>query len=860
MATKEEIIALNSEAAKATENYVQSLVAKAKNGQSLKMEEVDAIQDFYKRQELELEVNAIKNKHAQGQSLNPDDLAKLENYQRSITGESSIVPKNPQTKKLGNNIEGRQMTAQDKAFAMALGKIGPIANVPLNETGDTPTHRLADKIYGPDNWLIDTKNNQIKVRSKGQEQYFPLPIENMLPSLQRTGITTATGLSGDALGSLALLSGNPIVGVAGIAAGSSAGGAIGENINIKNAINDAKKLGVFKPEERQVFDDAVNQATITGGSLGLLFGGGLPVLKGVLKGGITKGLPKAIRTEDFSLAQEGIDNARKFSVGGKDFNKIRSTLNAEQLNDKLFNEFSNAPSGKAGTVTRDSANRFIQQNDNAANVRFNSAEAEVKRNLAQGKKVGLYDISGLWSRLQEKVLGGAADDEKPEVRKFLKALESNLNYTKKQIIAPEFPLSAKGEARKQFQNSIAIESPADATIFGPGSIKIGEKKIITPDFDPKKVTALDFKMAKNFIKDTLTKLENPKYILDKGTKKDATEFLHALEAPFAGNAGDAVDVSLANGFDPVDLGKSGTYKGIKTKVVGSDEAFNNIAQGYKIKQQGYKQLPVDIRKVIKNNPTDTMLEEQLMNFDPTYAKQVRTIVDKYATPDEKLGFSTSVKARIYNPSDTVGKQQIQRQTKDVLSSNVIEQGMSPEEMIKQGIRPSRALTEKALIPEGEKALAPTQTFYKADRVANTLSSPETRDTTAKILLGKDANPTLTQAQELAGYQKGAGMTTREQPNLTVPTAIRNLGSPSDKKTGLVGGAISDIGHLLGSVARPAAGMGADALEALKTATFAPAATVPNLGGYAVRNDLIGQPFKSEEERKRGLLSGLLGGF
>lgn len=853
MAATEDQIQLNESARTANDAYIDSLIKKAQNGVKLRDEELLAIVDYRANKNREIEINDLISRAQSGEKLGADDIKKLQDYKAGILAspksESLNIPAQYREGFEGATVAGaglRKTTGQDQLFAKALARIGPIANTQITDVdGDTLKVRLANKIYGPEGWTLDD-SGELLVKPRGQNDFLKPAGEDIIPSLQRTGITAASGLIGETVGGIAGTATAPFTAgtslIAGPAIGAGVGSAIGENKNIKNAIKDAVKLELIQPSEKPIFDKAVNEATAIGGGLGALFGGGTPIIKGIASATVgktaqatgqrglagLKNLPQAIRVEDQSLGQGIVNNLRRFYAGDKEFKTAKAVINAENFSDKLLEEISSVEPGSGGQVVKDVYGRFIGAINERSGALFQQAEQSVERGLEQGKLPAFYDIKDLWKSFQAKTFKEASENDKPAVAAFLSDLEKELNFTKLQVVKGEIPVNPR--AAQSFASDIRGEMPLDTAIFGPNQTTPTVSKGLVETFDPTKVTARDYNKAKNFIKDNLTQLDNPKYIIDKRTKKNITQFLAAFERPFSQNADEALDLMTASGVGAKDLRVDNPFLRAKVKVPANAKDFNNVSKGYSVRKKGFDYFPEEARKIINQADNPAILEDKLGSLDAISAKNFRTLIDNFSDPEEQLVFNTSVKAKLYNPSTGAGKKQIQRKSIPGASDEVLQQAQPTETLIEQGIKPKRSVIENQLIKSGTEAL-PTTTFVQGSRAANLL---EGSGSPYRSLLGNEAEQTLSQAQELAGLQSASGVPQSAvdlAPKAGLPAStIDKLANP--KSPNLISGALS----LLGNVARPTAGGAADLLEMFKNATFAPAATVPNLGGYAIRND------------------------
>jgi len=207
MPTAQDQIALNESANQANEQYVTGLITRASRGEQLRQEELEALIDYKAAKNREIRINDLIQRGATGK-LDPREIEELKNYRNNVTAQQpadlsnipAIYREGAQSVALSDT---RRLTGQDKVFAKAFGKIGPIADVQISEVqGDTPLLRLVDKIYGSENWTLE--GDKVLVKPKGQTDYLPLPIEDPVSTLQRTGISAGLGAGGELVGSLAI--------------------------------------------------------------------------------------------------------------------------------------------------------------------------------------------------------------------------------------------------------------------------------------------------------------------------------------------------------------------------------------------------------------------------------------------------------------------------------------------------------------------------------------------------------------------------------------------------------------------------------------------------------------------------------
>lgn len=824
--------ALLKQVASANDKYAQSLIEKGKRGIKLRQEDLVFLTEYKQQRNTQITVNELIRKGKAGEELTQNEIQVLKDYRTNRAGPSKPKQdfssiKDPEMLAGIQAVAqsgARKLTAQDKLFAKKLGKIGPISKIDLTEEGDTPELRLALDVYGADNVTID-EDGEITVKPKGQTEFLRLPSEGGLSTLGRTVKTGLATLVGESIGSPG--------GVLGVAAGAGIAGGLTERDNVKKAINEAEKLGIVLPDERKVFDGAVMTATITGGSLGAIFGGGVPVLKGMSKAGSFKAIPSAIRSENKTIAQESVNLLRRFGVRGKDIQKNKATLGAEQMSDELLAELSGVEPGSGGTVFREVLDNFVSRVNSESDNLFNQAAINTEKRLAEGKPVATANISELYNAFRDKVLKEASVNDRPEILSFLDELQNELNFTKQQIASGQLPV--KGAASRQFASNVVEQVPTDATIFGVGGFSDTVSQRITLDFDPSKFTARDFNKTKNFIKDALTNLDNPKYILDKNSKKNITQFLKALEKPFTTTADEASEIALINGIKPNELIAENPLLQVKIEMPKNASDFSKVVQGYKVRADGFKKAPIELRKVTQNAPTDNALEESLFKMDFSIAKQARGLVDEFASPENKQVFTTSIKGNLLNPSSSAGKKQIVRRTRPDVSQEVKDRAVMTNDELKafqaEGGKPTASefggagFGESVVFTADETLGNPTITQLQGNRASNILSG---RGSTPSALLGESAEETLSQSQKLSGLQSASG----------IPQSAVDIGKTTDNalQQSKKGNLISALGDLLGAGARPVARIGADVIEGISS--FSPAATVPNIGGYAVRNETL----------------------
>jgi hypothetical protein len=826
---------LAADVGNANEKYKDQLLNKARNGQTLRPEELDFLSDYRNKKNVSIVANEqsykdqLISKAKSGAELSNDELDFLQSYkeQKVPNQTKSDVGGLAESSKLQSALQAsitndsRALTSQDKIFSKQLSKIGPISNVDLTAPGDTPKLRLALKIYGQDNVMLNNKG-ELMVRPKGQSEYMELPVEAMGSSAIRFGKTVGASVLGEALGAPG--------GILGVAAGGATGSALAERNNIGEAIKKAQEFGIVHADEKRAFNDALNTATVTGGVLGGIFGGGVPVLKGALKAGSLKKLPSAIRSENNTVAQEATNFLRRFGVGSGDIQKTKAALRAEQMSDALGEEFAGVAPGSGGKVARDTITNFVNGVNDRSNKLFEDAVYSTEKKIQEGQAVPIIDLTDAFGAFKKKVLKEASKNDKPQVMSFLSDLKNEINYTKQQIASGQIP--AHPNTVKQFADTVVDAQPKDVSIFGPGVIDSVSSQQLTPRFNPQKFTARDFNKTKNFLKDTLTSLDNPKYILDKNTKKNVTQFLKTIEQPFSQGADEASEIAMELGDDTIDLLKGNDSLG-KVKFSDGVDDFQRIKDGYSVRAEGFKKVPLKVGDSVRKATTDTELETNLFKTDYTLAKQVRNLIDETASPDDKQLFTTSIKARLLNPSSSAGKKQIQRRTQEYVKPSVMDNAVLTDEELKafqkQGGKPKAGpfggIGGGSIKLSTEETIgAPTITEFQGNRAANVLAGT---DSTPSALLGSDAPQVLQQSQELSGLQSSSGVA---QSAADFPKTPNLSGLASNQAI------LPAVMNLIGSGVRPAARVGADVIEA--ASYFTPAATVPNVGGYLERNDFV----------------------
>ena len=823
-----------------SENVVRALVEKHKSGKKLSNSELQILVDY----------KAEQTQAITGQTPSSVDVASIPSRYRE--GFESVA-----------TSETRALTAQDELFAKQLGQLGPIAEVQISETpGDTLKARLVNKVYGADSWQFD-ESGKISVKPKGVDRYLPLPQEGFEGTgqrmLQSAGLTTGAELAGATIGAAA--GGGPLGAVIGGSLGAGLGGATSGAKNVLDSIGQAEKLGLLQSGERKAFNETVMQGGAIEGGLSLVFGGLVPVAKGVgsalvgdiaeksSKAGFNKltDIPRAIRVESQNLGQETIDFLRRFGAGSDELIESlgfspkpgelqvgKAALRAEQQSDKLMREFADLEVGAGGTTIQNVVRRFVDDVNARSDTLFDTAIAQVESNIAKGKPVETLDLTKLYGALEKELLSGKTPSERVEAQKFLSELQSNLNLTKNEVASRALP--SKAGARLQFSKPGVGIKVRDPNVFGPGATTQTPRIELTGEFDPTKVTARDYAKTKNFIKDELATLENPKFILDKKDKKTITQWLKAFESPFAKGPGTADDLSVALNLGD-DASKGNKFLAAIPSKPKQSETFQNIADGYSVRSEGYKQFSPEARKVVLQTDDPAQVTERLFN-KPKIAGQVRKIVSDVGTPEEQDLYVKSVRAELFNPSSTAGKKQLQRKTTPGVSQETMMQtATTPEEMRAvqaQGIRLDPELIKQAQLTEGARSAAPSQTILQGSRPASLLSGT---DSAVRELLGEEAaQRSLREAQELAGAQITEG----------IPQSAADIGIANQP------GLIEKVLGIVPRVARPAARAGADITELLRNASFAvggPAAST-QLAGYGLRADPINQLLAPPSQRRR----------
>lgn len=781
-------------------------------------------------------------------------------------GNGSEAP--PTTKKgfvqglLNDFISQGKLDIKDRNFAQALGQIAPVAQVPLNEQGDTLYLRLLKKTYGDNNITVDPDTNQLLILDeKGNTR--KAPGQDSLSSIGRFAQNLVGNLAGEAIGGTLGSIGGPLGTMAGLSVGGGIGAGIAEFGNVDTAITKAKMLGLVTKEDQGLVKKAIDDS-LGVGVISTMFGPASPVLKGTfsgLKSGGLKEVFPAIRREANDLTQAGVDAMRRFGTSSPGLQRIKAQGTAENISDMLRSQASSVEPGTAGAIAKDAVDKFKATVNAESDSFFTQANANVEQKIAQGKKVDFYNISNLWNQFEKDFLSKPRSSQK-EAQAFLNDLKDNLNFTKFQVLDGQ--LSAKNPATSGFvkKGKEIIQSPVSTIdpmtgqpipkiniITGQPLTETTQRQVLqNTGFDATQITAKDYNQTKNFIKDTLTQLDNPRYILDKQDKTSITQFLNAFERPFSQNADEALDLADDLGIDSGVLNSSkNPYILTPVKLPENASDFYKVRDGYNIRKAAYEQLPLDARKIVQKG-TPTQIEDALFSSDPTLAKNLRTVIDKYA-PDQAPTFTNAVKSNLINKSSSI-------QASRKVNPEAFNKNPSQFETTKAGQEAVQATGEKL------QAAPVKQSVLKEKGNLETFVSGKgltkaTEENTAKALLGEDASSLSSTGALLGGKQDRSQML----PSGSSANDFANFfgrGAGSDPAKGAFVGTLLGIpggpggmaagaaaGGAIGAGIRPASRMAADVLE---TARFAqPAASAELLKGQTNNFDASQL---TEEELKR----------
>lgn len=719
---------------------------------------------------------------------------------------------------IGDQIE---KTGKDKVFAMRLADIAPVANVPLNEQGDTLYLRLLKKTYGDQNITIDPETSKLVIKDGTKTR--SAPGQDLLPSVGRFAKNLGGGILGDvAGGALAGSRFGPYGALAGSAIGAGIGTGLMEFNNVDQSITKARSMGLIQKGDDGLIQKALGDATGAGLTAGLT-GGALPVLKGGIAGLLEHNLaavPAAIRTEGQSIAQAGADAMRRFGVNSPDMQRLKLQGRAENLSDNLINQYGGVAPGTAGSIAKESVDNFVGGVNSLSDARFTQASNNVEKKIAQGKKVDFYDISDLWNKFEKSFLSKPRGDQ-ATAQSFLTDLKDNLNFTKFQTLDGQLP--SKNVIGTGFVKKAKEISQIPSSVLGPNGqpiLQTIEKDILENiEFSPTQITAKDYNQTKNFIKDALTKLDNPKYILDKQDKTLITQFLKEFERPFSNNADEALEMANNIGIDPSLVNSSkNPFILSKTKLPENASDFHLVRDGYGIRKQGFERLPLDARKVV-NKETPTQIEEALFSGDSTIASQIRSVIDE-VNPAAGKEFTNAVKSRLVNSASNPGTRKISQKA---FIDNPEQFAVSEAEM--KGIQSigkkleARTVKEAVLKQPGQQS----EFFVKGNKLSKDLNTNDT----VRNLLGSNIDSFQNEALDLAGKQSKLpanegnsvadvlGILGRSaKSDSAIGTAIgTGAGALAGGFTGAGAGALA--GAAVGAGIRPAARFGADALEMIR---------------------------------------------
>lgn len=775
------------------------------------------------------------------------------------------------------DISSRELTAQDKLFKQALGKIAPIKDVVITETGETPFLRLVHKIYGPDGWTFDD-NMQVIVKPKGAKEFMPLPAEGLGSTLGRMGQSIVGGVGGElvgaGVGSLAGPVGIPV----GAAIGGFAGGFAAGSKNVADAVNAGKKIGIIKPEEQTKLNQVILTSGAVEGGLNAALGAGVPLIKGAKA--MISNLPKKLSeipgaVESF---KQGVRTAKTpaqaainlldrtgsgsneileslgLSPGFSDLQKQKAAVLAENTSRRMMADFGDVSAGDFGSVVKKSADKYLERVNKLSNAAFNNADASVMNQLRNGKPVQTLDVSDVMTALKRELYKDKTPAQIAEADKFISALEETLNLTKRDIASGRLKVPERTKA--MFSKQVSVKDPdtveaissLDAALGGKPKITPGKEKTVTQldeSFDPVAVTARDFKVTKTFLKDTLTKLENPRFVLDKRDKKTITQWLKAFESPFTKEADEASEIAL-DVLDNVATTSDNPFLEVAPKIVGGKgsgaKPFEDITKGYKIRTIGFDKLPLSTRKILKA-PNAAALEDSLLNTDVSTIKGLKKIVDRTASETEKAQYAKAVKARTFNPPTTAGKKQLSPTTARATPDSLLQASALGIDDMKtlqaQGIKLNPNPVKDVQLTKSQQAQLPAETMIQGNYAANVLSGSENP---LQALLGQDeATRLLFEAQELAKQQRMMG----------IPQSAVDIGDAGNKG---IGGnfKLSDLLKTIPVVARPATRVAGNTLEAARDISLllGGAGSAKELAGFGIRTNPIGELLTSPEQRRR----------
>jgi len=855
LATGEQIQLLRS-ANQANKGYARKIMAQLKAGESVRPEDQQFIDEFLDAEEERLQAKDLIVA-SKTRSLSREEDSFLKKFETKMIGGEEIQTVDPRTR-VPRIERTRRQTSPDledifkkanlpegikSELSSGLAELAPIADIDL-ENGETVLYKYLKQKLGPANVLASKDKERFFIRAGEGQSFQPLPPVNLLPSLARGARTFIAGLTGDAVGSLG--------GLPGAAIGGGLGSALGEGINVNNAIEFAKGQGIVTGEEPALIGKRNKDAAFAG-ALGGLFGGGAGTLKGIGRGvktAIDEGAPlgksisQGIRAESNTLAQGAANSSRALGLRGKEFRAAKGEIEQQGRTDFLKQKFGSLSDGPvAGDTAQQAIQRRLAVLNAERQVLFTEAEENFAKNLEKGN-FGFIDMTNSYQKFVKEIKKASA--ESPAVADFVRSnnilgdLQSVLNSTKQQVLRGEVPASDLTRSRfvKKVLKTNKVESRMLDASGRPAVRDVQEEILEGAGFNPTQTTAADLRNTSNFISEKLDQFDGSQIAAPKRLKRLMVQFKGGLDSAFnpgirGSKNSELYDAAISYLDDDDDIlaaisGQNPFFGTIKTPK--RAEEIRKFTRAFEYSKQIHKEIPSDLRtniigKSIKKGLDPSEAEDSLFNLSSESAAKLKAIIDK--DPALKDTFELAVERRVYQSAP----KQSQRLTNTSLESFEQASLASEQEILEaqtKGIKPTANPIDKALIPIQERARELESGFAGA-----TVKTNIEKSRTVKALLGPDRTGKVLKESSRLGASQAEAKALENAGNTGAGGALGAVlgagagnsitGEPLGVGVGLL------AGRQLGEVAEkqlsksvgPALRFTADALETARTIPLAP---------------------------------------